>query len=190
MLRWASELARTRPLTLACVTSCAKATAADAVVQTCVERRAELARERSCAFALFGFVWMGAGQYLVYVRILDSLLPRTTNATAVAKVVLDQFIHVPLVFMPLFYLTDGWVEAVARGEEVLACLPHAAHHASYRYKREIRETMLANWQIWLPAQFVCFRLVPGHLRVPYVACVSFVWTMVLSVLQGKFARLE
>lgn len=41
---------------------------------------------------------------------------------------------------------------------------------------------------WLtpPLQFVNFAFVPRHLRIPYVAAVSFGWTVILSVMQGKF----
>ena len=35
-------------------------------------------------------------------------------------------------------------------------------------------------------QFVNFAFVPRHLRIPYVAAVSFGWTVILSVMQGKF----
>jgi hypothetical protein len=37
-----------------------------------------------------------------------------------------------------------------------------------------------------PLQFVNFAFVPKHLRIPYVAAVSFGWTVILSVMQGKF----
>jgi hypothetical protein len=33
---------------------------------------------------------------------------------------------------------------------------------------------------------VNFAFVPRHLRIPYVAAVSFGWTVILSVMQGKF----
>lgn len=48
--------------------------------------------------------------------------------------------------------------------------------------------------VWVPAhlpfppllQLVNFAFVPKHLRIPYVAAVSFGWTVILSVMQGKF----
>ena len=40
--------------------------------------------------------------------------------------------------------------------------------------------------IWLPGQLINFSVVPRHLRVPFVALVSFGWTTVLSVMQAKF----
>lgn len=36
----------------------------------------------------------------------------------------------------------------------------------------------------MPAQFINFSVVPVHLRVPFAAGVSFVWSCVLSVLRG------
>ena len=40
--------------------------------------------------------------------------------------------------------------------------------------------------MWVPAQLINFAFVPRHLRIPYVAAVSFGWTVILSVMQGKF----
>lgn len=59
-------------------------------------------------------------------------------------------------------------------------------HAARRYRNEIVATLQANWTLWLPAMFVAFKLVPTHLRVPYVSAVSFVWTSIMSAFQGSF----
>lgn len=59
-----------------------------------------------------------------------------------------------------------------------------------KYKREIKDSCLALWKIWVPAQLVNFAFVPRHLRIPYVAAVSFGWTVVLSTMQGRYAKEE
>mmetsp|Transcript_53189 Transcript_53189/g.122217 ORF Transcript_53189/g.122217 Transcript_53189/m.122217 type:complete len:187 (-) Transcript_53189:179-739(-) len=169
-----SASARRYPLAVACASTTLKTTSADVIVQTFIERREKLDYKRTAAFTIFGCGWMGAGQYFVYCKLLEALLPARTVSAALGKMSLDQFIHVPFVFMPIFYLTDACVQ----GEGI--------SYARQKYENEIVETMTANWQLWLPAQFIGFRFVPPHVRVPYVACVSFVWTMILSMLQGKF----
>lgn len=55
-----------------------------------------------------------------------------------------------------------------------------------KYKSEIWESVQALWKVWVPAQMINFAFVPRHLRIPYVAAVSFGWTVILSVMQGKF----
>lgn len=181
---WFTDLAMRRPLALACASTTAKTTAADVIVQKFLECRAELDARRTAVFAVFGFAWMGAGQYFVYCRLLERLLPRPTAAHALGKVCLDQFVHVPFVFMPLFYLTDACVMGH------VPPLSAGVAHAARKFEAEIVETMTANWQLWLPAQFVGFRFVHPSVRVPYVACVSFAWTMVLSAMQGRFRAAE
>lgn len=55
-----------------------------------------------------------------------------------------------------------------------------------KYRTEIFESVKALWSVWVPLQFINFAFVPRHLRIPYVAGVSFGWTVILSVMQGKF----
>ena len=62
--------------------------------------------------------------------------------------------------------------------------------AADKYKREIKDSCKALWKIWVPAQLVNFAFVPRHLRIPYVAAVSFGWTVVLSTMQGRYAKQE
>ena len=184
MLRLVSRWANSRPLALACATTTAKTTSADLIVQVWVENKTEIDRPRTAAFAIFGCLWMGAGQYFIYAKLLERWLPASDILSSSGKVMLDQFVHVPFVFMPIFCLTDGCVSAMTT--HALMSGSDVVRFARNKYRREAVETLTENWKLWLPAQFVCFRYVQPSLRVPYVACVSFVWTMILSRLQGKF----
>jgi hypothetical protein len=65
-----------------------------------------------------------------------------------------------------------------------------ASSAVDKYRREIKDSCLALWKIWVPAQLINFAFVPRHLRIPYVAAVSFGWTVVLSTMQGRYAKQE
>ena len=53
-----------------------------------------------------------------------------------------------------------------------------------RYLREIWRTCVDTWPFSIAAQFVGFPLVPSHLLIPYVTCCSFVFTGLVSGLQG------
>ena len=117
---------------------------------------------------------------LIYVRLFDALLPAKTAWTAAAKVALDQFVYVPFVFFPAFYTVDA---VVRREEPVLLA-------ARDRYLREIWRTCVDTWPFSIAAQFVGFRFVPSHLLIPYVTCCSFVFTGLVSGLQGKFRLAE
>ena len=143
---------KARPFVGACATVTVKTTAADITVQTVIERRGvdDLDRRRLTAFSLFGFLWMGAGQYVLYCRVFEAVLPAKTVLHSAGKMVLDQFVHVPLLFLPIFYSVDAWV----RGEGL--------EHVRGKYKNEALTTLKANWTIWVPASFVSFFLVPIH----------------------------
>lgn len=133
-LRRLDGLMQRFPVAFACGTATVKSTSADIMVQNVIERRERWDVERTVAFGLFGFSWMGAGQYWLYVRVLPTLLPATTVPSTLGKVFLDQFLHVPFIFMPFFYLVDGAVQK----EPVV-------QYARDKWHREIVETMVANW---------------------------------------------
>ena len=80
--------------------------------------------------------------------------------------------HHPFVYFPAFYLLKGAAEGRPAGASLAAC------------RAELWDNCKALWMIWVPAQTVNFTVVPRHLRIPYVAGVSFVWTVVLSVSRG------
>ena len=47
-----------------------------------------------------------------------------------------------------------------------------------KYNTEIWDSCKALWSVWVPAQLINFAFVPRHLRIPYVAAVSFGWTVI------------
>lgn len=43
---------------------------------------------------------------------------------------------------------------------------------------------MAIWMLWVPAQIINFAFSPMWMRVPFVACVSVLWTSILSIRRG------
>ena len=65
-----------------------------------------------------------------------------------------------------------------------------SHQVKSKLKNDLKPTVIANWKLWVPAQFVNFRLVPPHLQVcdvtvtlcygvPLVAC--WCWACALMI---------
>jgi len=52
------------------------------------------------------------------------------------------------------------------------------------YWNNIAEDMAALWKIWVPATVFNFAFMPMYARIPFVAGVSLVWTMILSAMRG------
>ncbi|EOD12086.1 hypothetical protein EMIHUDRAFT_104368 [Emiliania huxleyi CCMP1516] len=182
-IRSLNAMAAARPVAFGATSAAVKTTAADVLVQTAVKGRSleTLDLRRTAVFTLFGGGWMGFGQYYLYCRLFERLVPGTTALASAGKAALDQLVHVPLLYFPLFYSIDALLQgAWARG---VAC---GVEHVQHRLRTELKESLYANWSLWLPASFVGFRLVPPHWRIPYVSAVSMVWTTWWSVLQGRF----
>lgn len=75
-------------------------------------------------------------------------------------------------------------EDLATGEEA-ARARAPTHRLPWRLRRGSDVHGRRSTVVW-QASFVSYKLVPNHLRIPYVSCVSFVWTTVLSIMQGRF----
>jgi hypothetical protein len=179
--RWYNETAKRHPVATGVWTSGLKTSAADAFAQKVLEGREEMDWKRHATFCTFGFVYLGGFQYWLYnVKFTQWCGPITSRfghkASAPIKTFIDQAIHHPFVYFPTFYA----IKASVTGKPM--------SYAVDKYKSEIWTSMKTLWTVWVPLQLINFAFVPRHLRVPYVAGVSFGWTMILSVMQGKFDK--
>lgn len=178
------------PFAFGVVLSGIKTSFSDLLVQKVVERREEIDWRRNAAFATFGFVYLGGVQYTLYVPVFGRLFPGAATFAAkplkhklkdvkgmmqlLAQTFLDQCVHHPLMYFPAFYCTK---------ELVMAQKPDLARVMS-DYRKNMKEDLLALWKIWVPATMVNFAFMPMHLRIPFVAGVSLLWTCVLSTMRG------
>mmetsp|Transcript_4687 Transcript_4687/g.13011 ORF Transcript_4687/g.13011 Transcript_4687/m.13011 type:complete len:222 (-) Transcript_4687:304-969(-) len=177
---WYADTAKKAPFATGLITTGLKTTAADLFAQKILERRKEIDWQRNATFTAFGFAYLGCFQYFLYNKVFQKLchplrLSYGQPAAVGAKVFLDQAVHHPLLYFPVFYS----IKAFTLGEPIY-------EYTSTKYKSEIVESCKALWSVWVPAQIVNFSIVPVHFRIPYVAGVSFLWTVILSVMQGVF----
>jgi hypothetical protein len=56
--------------------------------------------------------------------------------------------------------------------------------ALQKYKDNCISDWLNSWAIWVPAHSITFSVVPPHLRMPWIAAVSFGYVCVLSFTRG------
>jgi hypothetical protein len=155
--------------------------AADLFAQKVIEGRENIDWTRHAVFCTFGFAYLGGFQYWLYnVKFTQWCGPITQKfghkASAPLKTFIDQAIHHPFMYFPTFYA----IKAKVSGQPM--------SYAVEKYKSEIWESVKTLWSVWVPLQLINFAFVPRHMRVPYVAGVSFGWTMILSVMQGKFDK--
>lgn len=172
-----NNAAKKNPATVGIITTVIKTSAADAFAQLAVERKSELDWKRNGLFTAFGMTYLGMWQYQLYARLFPAWTPAITRLVgptfiAPALVFLDQAVHHPLLYFPSFYLLRGAIEGSPVSSSLSKCYD------------DMYENLTALWTIWVPAQMINFSFVPLHLRVPYVAGVSFLWCIVLSGLRG------
>jgi hypothetical protein len=180
-----STMAAQAPFTTGFVTTGLKTTAADAFAQLVVEKREKIDWRRNAMFTAFGFCYLGGFQYWLYNVQFTKWCGFITKhsghlGSAPVKTFIDQFIHHPTMYFPVFYSLKATVEGrplVTGPDSALA-----------RYRDEYFDCWKALWSIWVPCTLFNFTFVPRHLRIPFVAATSAVWTVTLSVMQGAFSE--
>lgn len=168
-----------------------KTSFSDLLVQKVVEQREEIDWKRNAAFASFGFFYLGGVQYAIYVPFFSRLFPGAASFATKplreklrdakglfqlgGQVFLDQCVHHPFMYFPVFYCTR---EVVMNTEK-----PDLSK-AIASYRENMKEDLLALWKIWVPATCINFAFMPMYARIPFVAGVSLLWTAVLSAMRG------
>jgi len=125
---------------------------------------------RVLRFAFFGLVLQAPWNHFYYI-FLDGVLPPTPDpftATTGIKVLIDQFIQAP-VFTVLIFFFLGILE----GKSV--------KNVQDQLDADYKDTMLANWKLWVPATAVNIAFCPPALRVLFINAVFFFWSIFLSL---------
>ncbi|KAG7369646.1 Mpv17 / PMP22 family protein [Nitzschia inconspicua] len=126
---------------------------------------------RNLAYVIYGGFFVGLMCHIEY-NILFPLLFGTDHSisTIVEKVIFDDFVSAPIVWLPPAYLIKAWVYDYSMKEGL------------QKYWRDIQENSLLTkyWTIWVPAQTISFSIIPDHLRVAFMASVSFFWFILFS----------
>jgi glycine cleavage system regulatory protein len=168
--------------------SCVKTSFADYLVQKHIERRKEIDLRRNLAFGLFGFFYLGGIQYAIYVpgfrrlfplaerfallKFRDKLRDMKGMLSMATQVVLDQCLHHPFLYFPVFYMLKTTVQGGTPWDGLT------------RYSSNVKEDLLALWKVWVPATILNFTFSPMWLRIPFVATTSLLWTCILSAMRG------
>jgi len=182
------------PLIFGVGISCVKTSFSDLLVQKVVEKREKIDWKRNIAFGCFGFFYLGCVQYGLYVTVFGRMFPNAAKFAAkpisqkfkdtkgmfqlIAQVFLDQCVHHPFMYFPAFYCTK---ELVMSSREKP---PNFTRVLTEYFGTNMMDDLLACWKVWVPAMILNFSFMPMFARIPFVAGVSLVWTMILSSMRG------
>jgi protein Mpv17 len=168
-----------RPLLVSLIGNTVKTAAADVITQSVIEQKNELDYKRLGLFTTFGCVYLGGWQYFLFNKVFVSLerhmiMKQYKKLTTSALLTfLDLGVHTPFLYFPAFYALKGYVDSKPIIDTI------------HTFQTNLRDDIVSMWNVWLPAQFVNFACVPVHMRMPFITCVSFAWTIILSMQRGN-----
>ncbi|CAI5719908.1 unnamed protein product [Peronospora destructor] len=164
---WTSyaSLLETHPLRVKIVTGGVIAAFGDVICQLALENKRYINVKRAAIFTFVGGVLISPVLHVWY-RLLSTRLPGI-SATAIAKrLAMDQLGFAP-VFLPIFLSSVMTLEG-------------RMEHIPDKLKADWWPITKANWIVWVPAQLVNFRFVPGSMQVLFSNVMGLFWNAYLS----------
>lgn len=181
----------TSPYTAAAAVCGVKASAADLVAQNRqyslrgeekeqTRKRDFLKRgldfQRNIAFLLYGAVYQGMAQEFIYNHLYPVWFGTgTTMRIVLIKVSFDLFIQTTLITLPIAYLTKSLIYRYSFKEGIRRYFDDIKNHG----------LLTKYFVLWGPVQCLTFSVVPEHLRVTFIAFVSFFWLIILSTIASR-----
>ncbi|KAI3984264.1 hypothetical protein MKX01_011218 [Papaver californicum] len=164
-ISWYLKLLEIYPLLTKSVTSALLNLIGDLACQILIDKVPTVDLKRTFIFTLLGFSLVGPALHFWYLYL--SKLVTSPGATgAVLSLVLDQFIFSPI-FLGVFLST-------------LVTLEGKPSQVVPKLQQEWFSAVIANWQLWIPFQFLNFRFVPQNFQVLAANVVALAWNVILS----------
>ncbi|WJX78066.1 hypothetical protein P8452_61323 [Trifolium repens] len=164
-LSWYLALLAKYPVAVKALTSAILTLIGDLICQLVIDKVQTPDLKRTFLFTLLGIVLVGPTLHFWYLY-LSKLVTLSGTSGAILRLVLDQFLFAPI-FIGVFLSS-------------LVTLEGRPSQAVPKLKQEWFSAVLANWQLWIPFQFINFRFVPQHFQVLAANVVSLVWNVILS----------
>jgi len=166
---------RNNPVQAAAVTCGVKASLSDRISQRNIEAEHAFCWSRNGAFILYGSLYQGVAQHFIFNEIYPAVFGAGTDVVTVAeKVLFDQLVLTPLLCLPVAYLVKAAVFQRPLKEGLNHYISDAKKDLLWKY-----------WLLWTPVQCLTFTVVPEHLRIPFIALVSFFWLIILSNISSR-----
>lgn len=135
---------------------------------------------RNLAYVIYGGLYTGIAQHFIYNEIFPQVFGNDpTPITVLSEVAANALFVGPMLGLPVAYLTKALVIHPTDGN------PLAEGLKRYAEDVQIKGLLLKYWALWVPVQAVTFAYVPEHLRITFMAFVSFFWFVILSVVSAE-----
>lgn len=130
--------------------------------------------KRTAKFTVINVVLVGPLLHYWYGTLV-SKIPGTSLLSTAYRVAFDQLLFAPFCIIPAFFsfslILDGTPELIPE-----------------KLKADWATTMMANFSLWVPAQFINFKLVPSQYQVLFANMVGLLWNVYLSKAANKAVR--
>ncbi|KAL5715516.1 hypothetical protein ACHQM5_017325 [Ranunculus cassubicifolius] len=164
-LSWYLAALKNHPVLTKALTSAILTFIGDLICQLLIDKASTLDVKRTLLFTLLGFILVGPTLHFWYLS-LSNMVATPGPTGAFLRLVLDQFLFSPL-FIGFFLSTLLTLEG--RPSQILPKL-----------QQEWLATVLANWQLWIPFQFLNFLFVPQQFQVLAANVIALAWNVILS----------
>ncbi|KAI7752172.1 hypothetical protein M8C21_008337, partial [Ambrosia artemisiifolia] len=159
------SLLEAHPVLTKAVTSALLTFVGDLICQVLIDKVPSLDLKRVSLFTFLGMALVGPTLHFWYLY-LSKLVTMTGAPGAFLRLIIDQFIFAPA-FIGVFLSTLVTLEG--RPSQVLPKL-----------QQEWVSSVVANWQLWIPFQFLNFLFVPQQFQVLAANFIALVWNVILS----------
>lgn len=166
-------LLETHPLTTKIVTGGTIAAIGDVNCQVFLEPDQPFSVKRVAIFSLLSGVFISPILHGWY-RFLTRAVPGTANSAIVKRLALDQLVFAPCC-LPVFFTA-------------LLTLEGNADKVPEKLAQEWWPAVKTNWWVWVPAQLINFRFVPGNLQVLFSNVMGLFWNSYLSYISHTDAH--
>ncbi|KAG2300098.1 hypothetical protein Bca52824_036570 [Brassica carinata] len=164
-LSWYLALLSDYPVLTKSVTSALLTLIGDLICQLTINKTSSLDKKRTLTFTILGLGLVGPALHFWYLY-LSKAVTASGLSGAVLRLLLDQFVFAP-VFVGVFL-------------SAVVTLEGKPSNVIPKLKQEWTGAVLANWQLWIPFQFLNFRFVPQNFQVLASNVVALAWNVILS----------
>lgn len=173
------------PLQSAILTCGVKASIADCIAQVRGWNNSDdpnvIEMKRNAAYIIYGGIFIGMMANLEYNQLFPLMFGADQSLKTIAcKVIFDDFVSAPLMWLPPAYIIKALL------------YKYPVEEGLKKYWDDIcnEGLLLKYWSVWVPAQSISFSVVPDHLRVAFMAGISFFWFIIFSQLASKKSEEE
>ncbi|GAB9475271.1 Peroxisomal membrane mpv17 pmp22-like protein [Globisporangium polare] len=168
-------LLMTHPVSTKVVTGATIALIGDVNCQVFLEPDQPFNAKRAAIFTLVGGVFIVPILHRWY-GFLGRVVPGTSNMAIAKRLAMDQLGFAPT-FLPIFFTA-------------LLTLEGNVDKVPEKIRNDWWPAVTANWIVWVPAQLINFRFVPGTLQVLFSNVVGLFWNSYLSYLSHSDAPMS